>query len=183
MDDSQILDSLSTDKAGHGRRGFETTNWSLVLDAADEDPDRARRAMEWLCSRYWFPVYAHIRRYRNTPSDAEDLTQGFFEFAIERHLIQQACRERGRFRNFILASLNNYLHNRRDRVSALKRGGSVQILSLDDSHAEQLLASEPGEFREATSSAFDRRCGRHPDPQSDGEPANGVLQAGKTGAP
>lgn len=151
----------SADDTGPGRRWFQTTNWGLVRDAAAGDPDRAKRALEWLCSRYWYPVYAYIhssaRRFGNAPVDAEDLTQGFFEFAIEHGLIQKARHERGRFRSFILSSLNNYLRNWQDRVSALKRGGGVQILSLDVCHAERLLANEPEDPNEAPSSAFDRR--------------------------
>ena len=151
----------SPNDTGPGRRWFQTTNWGLVRDAAAADPDRAKRAMEWLCSRYWYPVYAYIhsdiRRSGNAASDAEDLTQGFFEFAIEQGLIQKARHERGRFRNFILTSLNNYLRNWQDRISALKRGGSVQILSLDMCNAERLLANEPEEPNGAASPAFDRR--------------------------
>lgn len=157
MTASQVPDFCPPDAAGRERGWFDTTNWSLVLAAAEEDPERAKRAMEWLCSRYWYPIYANIRHFGNAPSDAEDLTQGFFEFAIESQLIQKARRERGRFRNFILSSLNNYLHGRHNRASALKRGGSVQFLSLDDFHVEQLLANEPEEYNGATTSAFDRR--------------------------
>ena len=60
--------------------GFNTTNWSLVLAAADIAPGRASDAMERLCSRYWFPVYAYVRRRGNEVHQAEDLTQGFFEY-------------------------------------------------------------------------------------------------------
>ena len=122
--------------------GFTTTNWSLVLALMDTAPSRAFDASERLCSRYWFPVYAFIRRYGNDVHQAEDLTQGFFEFAIEHRLLQRAQREKGRFRNFILTSLTHFLHNQHDRATSAKRGGRCQIIPLNEAHAEEMLASE-----------------------------------------
>jgi|GEM_PF-7036746 len=34
---------------------FTATRWNLVQAAAR--PDDARGAMEWLCERYWFPLF------------------------------------------------------------------------------------------------------------------------------
>jgi RNA polymerase sigma-70 factor (ECF subfamily) len=123
--------------------GFNTTNWSLVLAAADIAPVRARDAMERLCSRYWFPVYAYVRRRGNNGHQAEDLTQGFFEYVIEHQVFQRARQDRGRLRSFLLGSLKHYLHNHHDRESTVKRGGRHRILSLDEAVAESLYASEP----------------------------------------
>ena len=136
--------------------GFATTNWSLVLASMDTAPARASDALERLCSRYWFPVYASIRRHGNDVHQAEDLTQGFFEFAIEHRLLQRAQRDRGRFRSFILTSLNNFLHNHHDRATTVKRGGRHQIVPLDDVNAEEILASEPAHTA-AQADSFDRR--------------------------
>lgn len=76
--------------------GFNTTNWSLVLAAAGDAPAQARDAMQRLCSRYWFPVYAFVRRRGSEVHQAEDLTQGFFEYVIERQVFQRARQDRGR---------------------------------------------------------------------------------------
>lgn len=118
-------------------------------------PARATAAMERLCNRYWFPVYAAIRRQGHDIPRAEDLTQDFFEFAIERGLLQQARREKGRFRSFILTSLQNFLHNHHDRATAVKRGGKYRIVPLDEVGAESLLAREP--LNGAPFDSFDRR--------------------------
>jgi DNA-directed RNA polymerase specialized sigma24 family protein len=123
--------------------GFATTNWSLVLAAADESPDLARQAMERLCSRYWFPVYAHIRRRGKEVHQAEDLTQGFFEYLIKRQVFQRARQERGRLRSFILGSLKHYLLHQHEREATIKRGGKSPVVPLDESIAEGLYASEP----------------------------------------
>ena len=46
-----------------------------------------------------------------TPDDARDLTQGFFTSLIERRDFDSLQKERGRFRAFLLASLQHYLAN------------------------------------------------------------------------
>jgi RNA polymerase sigma-70 factor (ECF subfamily) len=135
---------------------FTTTDWSLVLAVMDTAPARAFDALEKLCARYWFPIYAFIRRNGHNAHQAEDLTQSFFQFVIERQMLPRAQRDRGRFRNFILASLANFLHNHHDRVSAAKRGGLHVILSLDETHAEEILAQEPENTRTPDYS-FERR--------------------------
>ena len=62
-----------------GRGGFETTQWSLVLDAAGEqDSVKARTALETLCRNYWHPLFTYLRRRGCPGPDAQDLVQGFF---------------------------------------------------------------------------------------------------------
>ncbi len=134
--------------------GFATTNWSLVLAVMDTAPDRASEALEHLCSRYWFPVYAYVRRCGNEVHQAEDLTQEFFQYVIEHQVFQRARQDRGRLRSFILGSLKHYLHNHHDRELAAKRGGRHRIVPLDETIAEGLYASEGPT---ALGDSFDRR--------------------------
>lgn len=134
---------------------FTTTQWSEVLAVRDTAPSRASDALERLCSRYWFPIYAFIRRQGNTAHQAEDLTQGFFQFVLERQVLHRANREKGRFRNFILASLANFLHNQHDHAAAAKRGGNHTLISLDEERAEEILAREPESFG-SPDQAFER---------------------------
>ena len=49
---------------------FTTTEWSVVLNAAGKDDSESRDALATLCGRYWYPVYAEIRR---TVRDADAL--------------------------------------------------------------------------------------------------------------
>lgn len=135
---------------------FTTTNWSLVLAVMDTIPARAFDALEKLCARYWFPIYAFIRRNGYDAHQAEDLTQSFFQFVIERQMLLQANREKGRFRSFILGSLTNFLHNHHDRTMAIKRGGTRMVISLDEPHAEEILAQEPDNSG-ASDESFERR--------------------------
>ena len=62
---------------------FETTQWSEVLLAGNREHTGARDALDRLCRKYWFPVYATLRRRGTNHADAEDLTQAFFAEVLE----------------------------------------------------------------------------------------------------
>jgi DNA-directed RNA polymerase specialized sigma24 family protein len=135
---------------------FSTTNWSVVLAAIQSDPAVATAAFERLCQRYWYPIYAFLRQRGHDTHSAEDLTQGFFHVVLERQTLQRVEREKGRFRTFILTALTNFLHNERDKVQTLKRGGGHQIVSLDGEFAESIYAVE-ARNGETPETLFERR--------------------------
>jgi RNA polymerase sigma-70 factor (ECF subfamily) len=112
--------------------GFLTTRWSVVLLARREGTPHGREALERLCETYWSPVYAYVRRRGATPDDARDLTQEFFAMFLEKHSVAAADPERGRFRSFLLASVQHFLCNEWDRRRAKKRGGGKSLVSLDE---------------------------------------------------
>ena len=45
----------------------------MVLAARDKQGAGAGEALAALCSTYWYPIYAFIRRQGSSPHDAEDL--------------------------------------------------------------------------------------------------------------
>jgi RNA polymerase sigma-70 factor (ECF subfamily) len=85
----------------------------------------------------------YLRRRGCGEQDAQDLAQGFFAQLLERRAIQGVEREKGKFRSFLLASLNYFLADERDRANAQKRGGGRQVLSLDAQEAEHRYRLEP----------------------------------------
>lgn len=121
-----------------------TTQWTLVLHAACNDSTSARLALAQLCQSYWYPLYAYARRRGNSPADAEDLTQGFFARLLELNSLADVRREKGKFRSFLLASLNHYLSDEWDRARAQKRGKG-RVFSLDASLAEERFCREPAD--------------------------------------
>lgn len=135
---------------------FQTTLWTQVLIAGRE-PDSAAGAdaIARLCSLYWAPVYSFIRRRGVSPQDAQDLTQGFFCHILEGSFFSKANPEFGRFRNFLLGAVQNYMANERERAMALRRGGAVQRVSIHAETVEEWLAAEPTAHSDATRS-FDR---------------------------
>jgi RNA polymerase sigma-70 factor (ECF subfamily) len=78
-----------------------------------------------LCRVYWQPLYAFVRRRGYGHEDAQDLTQSFIARVLEKKVLREFQRERGRFRSFLLASLKNFLANERDAEQAQKRGGAA----------------------------------------------------------
>jgi RNA polymerase sigma-70 factor (ECF subfamily) len=120
---------------------FVTTRWTIVLAAADRSTPEAERALEEICSIYWFPIYAYIRRRNHSPEDAEDLTQEFFRRLLEMHWIGDADRAKGRLRAFLITALKHFLAKEWRRASAEKRGGGQHLISIDSGIAESRYAS------------------------------------------
>lgn len=51
-----------------GSSQFPTTRWTIVVAAGDPSRKEARSALVALCERYWYPLYAYLRR-RGYPAD------------------------------------------------------------------------------------------------------------------
>jgi DNA-directed RNA polymerase specialized sigma24 family protein len=103
----------------------------------------ARDALAELCSAYWYPLYAFIRRRGYDALAAEDLVQGFFTVLLEKDSLATVDRSKGRFRTFLIAACNHFLANRRDFDQTLKRGGGRVILPLAGLDAEDRYCHEP----------------------------------------
>jgi RNA polymerase sigma-70 factor (ECF subfamily) len=126
---------------------FATTHWSVVLAAAERETPAAAAALEILCRTYWFPLYAYVRRRGYSPEDGQDLTQEFLLRLLSTHALGSVHPVKGRFRSFLLASLNHFLANEWDKACAVKRGGGQPLLSLDA--AETRYRAEPSQSMSA----------------------------------
>jgi RNA polymerase sigma factor (sigma-70 family) len=122
---------------------FMTTQWSVVLRAANAHDAQSAYAMEQLCRNYWYPLYVYVRRQCCSSHDARDLTQEFFARIMEKSILDFADPKRGRFRTFILCSLKNFLTNEWNKSQAQKRGNGVAILSIDEQDTELRFTNEP----------------------------------------
>jgi RNA polymerase sigma-70 factor (ECF subfamily) len=122
---------------------FPPTHWSVVLAAHAADPVHARKALEQLCTVYWYPLYAFVRREGYSAEDAQDLTQGFFARLLQKDYLLQVERQKGKFRSFLLGALRHFLSDQRDRARTVKRGGDADSLSLDAQTAEGRYRLEP----------------------------------------
>ena len=137
---------------------FATTQWNVVIEARDGTESQARLALETLCQAYWFPLYAYVRSRGHAADEARDLTQAFFAELLGRNFLDVIDRSKGRFRSFLLASLEHFLSHERDKANALKKGGGVQPISLDAADAETRLRFEPADS-ETPEKVFERRWG------------------------
>jgi RNA polymerase sigma-70 factor (ECF subfamily) len=136
--------SRQSARAGHYR--FDSTQWSLVLSAAQGSSPEADQALSILCSVYWPPLYAYIRRKGYAVPEAQDLTQAFFVRLMEKNYLQDVQRGRGKFRSFLLASLKHFLANEWDRAQTQKRGGGISIVPLEMESAEEQYIAERTDY-------------------------------------
>lgn len=97
--------------------------------------------MEKLCTLYWPPIYHYLRRRGHAPADAEDLTQGFFEYLLKGDFLDRPDPERGRFRGYLIGTLRHYLGAHFEKQGAQKRGGKVSFLEWTSEEAERGFAA------------------------------------------
>jgi RNA polymerase sigma factor (sigma-70 family) len=123
------------------------TQWTVVLAAGGTPSPESAAALERLCSSYWYPLYAFVRRSGHSPADAEDLTQEFFARLLEHNWIAHADRHKGRFRSFLLMAMKRFLANEWEKAKTLKRGGQVRFVPLQLDAAETRYTREPADTR------------------------------------
>ena len=122
---------------------FATTRWSRVVAAGGAGTARSEEALAELCAEYWYPLYSYVRRRGYDSEDARDLTQAFFVHLLENSRLAVADPARGRFRTFLLTALKNFVNGEWRKRAALKRGGGVEMLSIDFRSAEDRYLLEP----------------------------------------
>ena len=127
---------------------FQTTRWSLILASRDETRDGAA-ALDQLCRIYRSPVLAYVRHHGHGPDDAEELTQSFFAYLLDREMVHRADPARGSFRAFLVSAIRHFLSDARSADRALKRGGDAVRVSLEDHDPAGSEADTP-------EAAFDR---------------------------
>jgi DNA-directed RNA polymerase specialized sigma24 family protein len=141
------LDMRSCDQKAEAVTGriFATTHWSVVVTAGQGESGPAQRALETLCCGYWYPIYVYVRRKGYGPDEAQDLTQEFFAQLIAKDHVRRANRERGKFRTFLLATLDYFLAREWSRAHRQKRGGQFSFISLDYQASEERYRLEPAD--------------------------------------
>ncbi len=106
---------------------FQTTVWSMVLDAGDG----RSTAVEQLVVRYRPAVVRFSRARGLSPADAEDVAQDVFLRLFEQRVLTRADPARGRFRSLLLAVTRHVIARHAERRAARKRGGGRAPVSLD----------------------------------------------------
>jgi RNA polymerase sigma-70 factor (ECF subfamily) len=102
------MSNSSLRQAAGGQHGFSKTRWSLVLDLQHPQGDLADVSLRELSQRYWYPVYAYVRRSGHSPEIANDLCLAFFAHLPSVVAVVDP-RSQGRFRDFLLHQLNAFL--------------------------------------------------------------------------
>lgn len=110
---------------------FPVTQWTLLAKATLSGDVSGRDAFDLLCRTYWRPVFDFCRASGWRHEDAEDLTQRFFLYLMERSLVQQADRQHGTFRAFLKTVLRRFLSDEITYRNAQKRGKGAQHLPIE----------------------------------------------------
>lgn len=134
---------------------FPPTRWSVILAARQPTPEAAA-ALEAVCRAYWYPLYAYARRCGHSPHDAQDLTQEFFRLLLEKRWLDQADRDKGRLRTFLITALKHFMAKEWRRQAAQKRGGGQDCIPLDTQFAESRYAADANDAS-AVDQVFDRQ--------------------------
>ena len=149
----RTLNAMGSPSENH--EPFQTTHWSLVIEAGNVSSAHSDRALEALCQLYWKPLYTFLRRRGYQPQDSQDLVQGLFHHLIQkREFFNRADKNRGQFRSFLLGALKNFLSDQKAKETAIKRGGGEPRIELDVHAIEESLVDTG---MEDPTKEFDRR--------------------------
>jgi DNA-directed RNA polymerase specialized sigma24 family protein len=140
---------------------FPTTRGSAIRAARSEDEGERRRAAAALVAVYWKPVYKHLRlRWHKSSEDAKEWTQAFFVRALEKDFFASYDPLRARFRTFVRTCLDAFAANEHKAGQRWKRGGGVEVLSLDFDDAEHELRRIEPVSPDTIERQFDREWSR-----------------------
>jgi hypothetical protein len=112
---------------------FPATQWSLVDRARQSDEGGRRAALAVLLRRYLPALRAHLTYAKRFPSDrVDDLLQSFVaDKIIEQNLLADAQEHRGRFRSFLLVTLNHFIISQHRIDTAAKRAPASSMADIN----------------------------------------------------
>ena len=115
-------------------RTFPSTCWSSVREAGQPGQEAGEVALESLLRKYLEPLVCHlIAKFRLHRDQAEDLLQAFIlDRVLASELIAHADCTRGRFRTFLLGSLDHFVCNEFRRQQTKRRSPKNGFVSLDE---------------------------------------------------
>lgn len=127
----QSPDSRLSSPSSARRSWFPATEWSVISHARADGETRISEGRSRLCTRYWKPLYLYLRRKGETHEDASDSVQGFFEFVLSSAFLSHVDREGGRFRSYLVKSLERWRIGQHRYEHAQKRGGQFERVPLE----------------------------------------------------
>lgn len=139
--------------------GSRAAHCLALVQAARSADGRGPDALARLVEQVWPQVRALVRRAGARGEDADDLTQAYFTRFIEKDYLRRLETWDGCIRPFLLTTLRHFLSNARDHARAMKRGGRVRTLSLDEALA--VGRSSPGLVSASTPESLLASAERH----------------------
>lgn len=118
---------------------YPTTIWAEILTLGDPENPAAVELLNKLLQKYYSPLQQHlVYKFQVSEEQAADWLQSFvLKKVLLKNIIAQAQTERGRFRNFLLRCLDNFV------VSELRNSKKeIETQPLD---IENMEVAAPGE--------------------------------------
>jgi len=114
---------------------YPTTIWSEVERAGRVDGEAGLAALEQVLRRYYPPLQAHLAyKFRVAQDQAADWLQAFIEKKVLMgEILMRADQERGKFRTFLLNSLDRFVLDQlrhSNRQSRVPQGGIGSLVEL-----------------------------------------------------
>jgi RNA polymerase sigma-70 factor (ECF subfamily) len=88
-----------------------------------------------LCEAYYEPVVSYLRNVFRDADAAREMSHSFFAEMLGGGTIHSADQGRGRFRSYLLGAVKHFIGHQREAARRMKRGGGMQVVSLDDEDA------------------------------------------------
>lgn len=119
--------------AGEGGRGFQTTDWTQVRAAGGADGEARQRALAAVFTTYRRPLLAHLcGRFQVGEDQAADWLQDFVHRKVlQANVLRRAARARGKFRTFLLTSLERFVLDQQRRARTQRRMPPRGFVPLD----------------------------------------------------
>jgi len=121
------------------KRGFQLsecpeTNWGIVAMAGDGDEDRRATAFDSIVGTYYPVLLRYLKgHFRMSDDDAADCLQEFvLDKLIKKQIIQRASSEKGKFRYFLMRSIERFVLDRIRRRKAAKRAPNEMTICFED---------------------------------------------------
>lgn len=119
---------------------FPPTRWSVVESARTLNEEHRLAALERFLNAYYDALLSYTRRQFRLPEEmARDYLHEFIlSRVIRKNLLALADRTRGRFRSFLVRTLNRFIIDELRKARAAKRSPEEPLASLDDTMIQAL---------------------------------------------
>ena len=129
---------------------FPLTRHSVIEQMRSADADARRQAFGDLVEGYWKALQRYFSVHWQLPVDeAEEQTQAFLTEAFQKDWLSRHDPQKARFRTFIRVCADRFVLNRRQAARRIKRGGDVEMLSLDGATLEEELVRQRASYPDA----------------------------------
>jgi len=140
---------------------FPDTRGSLVAAVTGGDAAARSRALATLAEAYWRPIYTYVRlKTGRTHEEAADMTQDFFAALVEKDALSRFDPSKARLRTYLRVLVDGLAANEWKARTRIKRGGGLQIVSLDIEAVRREVDERPGSSELSPEDFFEKEWAR-----------------------